>query len=224
MGLDAQILIPTHFPSFSALKAGGVSPLSALCCQITPAIVISAPAGGQGGEGLGVHRDVLAALSPDTPAVPAPRCGVCLPWPCPGGVPRAGFLGQPGRRRGPSQPIPGYPGPSRAHPGAAGREAGAEPGRGRAAVTWRGHVAGEPGPAAAAAAPRAVRDRDGAGRAGREGGRETGSGREGARGREWPPPAPPPLPRRGKCGRWGGMGRALCGAAGGFGAVFLLFR
>lgn len=147
MGLDAQILIPTHFPSFSALKAGGVSPLSALCCQITPAIVISAPAGGQGGEGLGVHRDVLAALSPDTPAVPAPRCGVCPPWPCPGGVPQAGFLGQPGRRRGPSPAIPAHPGPIPARPGGRrGRSRAGAGRRSRGGVTWRGSRAQPPPP------------------------------------------------------------------------------
>lgn len=91
-----------------------------------------------------------------------------------GGCPR--LRGRAGLER-PGQAWPGPARPGRGAPeapGAAGETAGAEPARGSVVVTWRGHVAGESGPAAAA--PVAVRD--GAGRAGRERG-GGGAGGEG---------------------------------------------
>lgn len=118
-GSMAQILAPPYFPSLS-LKAGGARPLSALCCHITPAIVISAPAGGRGGEALAGHRDVPGLFRRHA-ACPPPWPGrVCGPAPLPAG---------------PSPHIPAHP----ARPGGRrGRSRAGAGRRSRGGVTWRG--------------------------------------------------------------------------------------
>lgn len=102
--------------------------------------------------------------------------------------------------------------------GAAGETAEAEPGRGSVVVTWRGSRGGGVGPSRRRSGSGERRSGEG-GQGRREGGggaRGRGGRGEGARGCEWPPPAPPSRPAEVSAGEpRHGAGPQGGGAAGG---------